>query len=120
MRAYQIGFVTARGFHPKAREITLRRLAERDLVPDHLLITSHGEKKSDHIRTLGRLVAYVDDHVDHLHALQAAGLVDHLCVFDMPWNRHNQNYRRFKSTAEFAQMVNWLPVAESPARPRYT
>ncbi len=98
---HEIVIATARGFYPDAENVTRDWLARHGVVPDHLFVTHHGQKKADVLRAVGPIHAYIDDNVAHLRAMREAGLGYHLVVMDRPWNRLVEEFHRVCHIDEF-------------------
>lgn len=105
---FKIAIVTARGYHPQAREITETWLSHHNMEVDRLEIVMPGESKSGKLKAIAGLVAYIDDHVDHLHKMTAdtsASDSIELYLMSRPWNIKNQTYCRLDNVAQYADSL---------------
>lgn len=107
---YRIHLVTARGFHPQARRLTLDWLNDHGYEYNSLSVTKHGEKKSDAYSQLSDSFGYmVDDHLDNLKDASESGIVQERVVITMPWNVNDTSYvdgiNRFDNILKFCEML---------------
>ena len=110
LMGYQVVIATARGFYPDAEQVTRQWLDRHGVQPDHLVVTTHGQKKADVLRPFRDIHAYVDDNLGHLAAVHEAGLSRHLVVMDRPWNRKVDRFHRVHHIDEF---VSFLRASEA-------
>ena len=105
----QIAILTARGFHPNAREVTLRHLELHGMPVDHLEIVEHQKGKAVPALALPNLISYVDDHVGHLDAIgkafEQAGRDLHMSLMTRPWNEHASWHHRITSLDDFVDVT---------------
>lgn len=105
---FETAVVTARGYHPYGVQVTVEWLHRNAVDMDHVVIVPFGESKADAIRSLGRVVAYVDDHSPHLQGLRAAGVGGQLALMDRPWNQLTAAYPRVHDLHGFARLVEMV------------
>lgn len=73
---YEIGFLTSRGYHPRAKEITENSIGNHFDIDGKVVIAGlHGMKKTDFLKEFdGEVVAYIDDTIMHVKDFQAIGI----------------------------------------------
>jgi 5'(3')-deoxyribonucleotidase len=105
---YETAVVTARGYHPRGESVTRRWLANERVVMDYVRVVPFGISKTETLRELGGVVAYVDDHHKHLEALHAAGVGGELVLLNRPWNQSASGFWRVGGLPGFADVVRRL------------
>lgn len=103
-KGYEIAIITQRGFHPKGVEVTTTWLDKQGMRIDHLILVNEDETKVMALKSLqllGNVVAYVDDYLPHLEAIETNGSTVELFVMDSPWNQDNTTFSRLFSVDEY-------------------
>lgn len=96
--------LTARGYHPKGKQITERWVADNNLPIDEVRCISLHEEKRDHLKHMNDVHVYVEDN--HNHAEQAFGLpnVKKVFLLDRPWNSDITNVTRVSCLKDILQL----------------
>lgn len=91
---YRIKVLTARGYHPKGREVTFEWLRKNNLPIDDVICVKLHENKRDYLSLMSNVEFYVEDN--HHHAEQAHHLhnVKQVFLIDRPWNQQVTNVTR--------------------------
>lgn len=86
-RDYKVVVLTARGYHPRGREITQQWMIDNQLHVDDVVCIGLKENKRDYLSLMGYVENYIEDN--HHHAEQAHGLpnVKEVYLLDRPWNQ---------------------------------
>lgn len=101
----QVGIFTARGYHPEAKKVTEDWLSGKGVRVDLVEIIGLGQSKFEAIARVPGLTNYIDDHLDHLHGLEAISNRVNRYVMDRPWNTHDTSFQRIHSVSEYADSV---------------
>ena len=102
---YEVAIITARGFHPEGEEITKTWLGEQAIPVDHVVVVHPTQTKVEAISSFPGMVAYIDDHADHLDKSREAMLSPKLYMYDQPWNQHSKDHVRVRSVEEYVDIV---------------
>lgn len=100
-QGYDIAVITARGFHPDGENITYAWFEKHGVDIDHIIVVGQHETKITALQSLGNVVAYIDDYLPHLHAIDEANLDIELYLMDQPWNSEDTKFSRLFSVREF-------------------
>lgn len=84
---YNIEFVTARGWHPDAFEITRKWLDDHYVSYDRINIVPLFQCKEEATRHIERIKLFVDDRDDHCTNMIHSGRVEKCLLFEQPWNK---------------------------------
>lgn len=98
--------VTARGFHPRARQITEEWLNRWEIPCDDLVITGPGQPKSEH---LTRNVSwFIDDAIHNVLDVKSSGRAQRTAIMVRPWNKRWRYVADFeaRTLSEFAARVS--------------
>ena len=85
---YHTVLITARGWHPDGKGITERWVADHDLNIDDLIVVHGHQSKVDVINKLNNIVFSIDDRIKHCREYTQTGKIEHVLVYDQPWNTH--------------------------------
>lgn len=83
---YRIVILTARGWHPNAKQITESWLVQHSLPFDEAVVTSLEDCKAEVLRKLGKVHIAVDDNAKHCTAFSNCDNIEHAFLYDQPWN----------------------------------
>lgn len=107
--ARQLGYhrciITARGWHPRGREITEQWLERHGLEVDDLHLVAERETKVDTMRRIGSVAYFIDDHPGHVSEAVAADVADRVIVISRPWNAQLNHAHRVECLGEFCELV---------------
>lgn len=93
-RGYHVIILTAReGFVPNAYNETEKYLIENDLYYDELIISGHGQNKSDYLK-YDNIHFFVDDQEKNCQQLAESGKVNHVFLYALPRNKYCTNFIR--------------------------
>ena len=110
---YQIGVLTARGWHAQGLELTQAAIEKFALPVDHTvavpLLAAKHEVIEGHFP--GGIVGFVDDNPSHIKGVTAIGIPSY--VRDRPWNRDLVEYPRVFSLVDFVNAVHLEHTAKS-------
>ena len=81
---FELIIVTARGWHPQARELTQNWLDRHGMQHNSLHVTQLGGNKLEGLRDLDTILLAVDDHPNNLRRYRQAGIATLMPA--MPWN----------------------------------
>lgn len=103
---YQIGILTARGWHAQGLELTKAAVAKAQLPVDHIVAVPLEVAKHQVIEKhfSGGIVGFVDDNPSHIKGVTAIGIPSY--VRDRPWNRDLVEYPRVFSLVDFVESVH--------------
>lgn len=96
-----ITFITSRGFHPDAYNVTANFFRHWDIPFDHLYIKEQGKTKADYLKC--RLDLFVDDLPKNLVDLRESGKVNNLALIHQLWNREEKGFSRYRHLREVYQ-----------------
>jgi hypothetical protein len=112
---YELGLITARGWHPQGEALTWAMAAKHGLPIGEVVVLSYEECKAKKLEDLGvRVDGFVDDTHRHVRACQAKGWSASLMT--QPWNEKHEDVPRVSALGEFAQMLAIKAGAVEPAR----
>lgn len=100
-----IHIVTARQWHPNARNITEEWLKKHELHYDHLTFTSHHQSKVEAIVHWDEVALAVDDRDAHCEAYSKHDKVEKVLILDKPWNRNLEGIERISSLSEILKFI---------------
>lgn len=109
-KGYQIGLLTARGWHAEGMAITQAFIEKYDLPVDKLVISGqHMDRKSAHIHKFeGEVVYYIDDSIHHIQDFLSHGIKAYL--MSRPWNQDCE-FNRVQSLKEFSEQIEDLHIS---------
>lgn len=110
---YNIGVLTARGWHEKGLELTRAAIESFGLPVDHIVAVPLDAKKHDVIdlHFPGGIAGFVDDNPSHIRGVSNIGIPSY--VRDRPWNRDLIEYDRVHTLVDFVQRVHQAHQAKS-------
>lgn len=79
--------MTARGWHPNAKELTIEWCARWDLGIEDVIVVDLAHDKAEVINRLNNVIGFVDDSATHIRSAIAHTDVPNLYLFDQPWNQ---------------------------------
>lgn len=83
---YQIGVITARGWHPDGYNITKKFLDTHNLSYDKIVVTDHTKNKIHYINEFnGSIHGFLDDNFHHVEMFSKHGI--NAFVLNRPWNK---------------------------------
>jgi cell division inhibitor SulA len=103
---YRTAVVTARSWHTNGRKVTEDWIVKHGLPVDDLVLVEMLEPKVEAIRSLGDVVAYVDDLPSHLNQLASAQVGGQLHLMRRPWNAHSFGYRVVRDLNDYARAIS--------------
>lgn len=84
---YNLVMVSARGWHPKAEELTRETLNSCDIELDDYIFLKPGQEKFKVIHErLGKCYLIIDDHYNHCYQALLSGAVTKAIIPRRPWN----------------------------------
>jgi FMN phosphatase YigB (HAD superfamily) len=87
---YEIIIVSARNWHPNAREITEKWLDDYGFTYDELLLVKPSENKMSVLEKYDSFDFVVDDHIKNCIDFDKSGKFNNIFMVDLPWNT-NEN-----------------------------
>lgn len=104
-KSYNLGFLTSRGYHPQAVEVTRNSLFNHFGVTGKIVIAGlHGMKKTDFIPNFeGEIVAYVDDAIMHVQDFNKVGIK--AALRNQLWNKNDKISPRVNDMREFLNFI---------------
>lgn len=102
-KGYKVAIVTARGYHPRGRQITEQWFSGQGLKVDSLQLVEPGQSKVDALSKLPNLVGYVDDHIKHLESITKGLPHVNSYLMTRPWNQHEKRFERVFTVSEYAE-----------------
>lgn len=100
--------VTARGWHPRAAEVSRAWLAQHGMVYDDLRVVPLGGNKLEAIQDCPVIQLAVDDHPRHVARYQQQGIP--VLIMDRPWNQEAPGERVY-SAVEMLAFIRAQPWA---------
>lgn len=85
---YYTVLITARGWHPNGVKLTEQWVADHNLDIDELLVVGADQSKTDVITKFGNIVFSIDDRIKHCREYTQTGNIEHVLIYDQPWNTH--------------------------------
>lgn len=83
---HKVGFITARGWHPSAQQITEDLIAQNNLPVSELILLKFGESKKDLLAERASSIAgFVDDSLQHVQDVGGLGVP--VALVRRAWNR---------------------------------
>lgn len=106
VRGWHVAILTAReGFVPNAYDETAAYLAKHDMPYDNLLITRHGEDKSEALGEYEKIDFTIDDQEKNCIDFQNCGKIDQIFLAAL---KHNKNCNRFIRLHNLYQVYKYL------------
>ena len=109
---YNVGILTARGWHHDGLSISQETVAQFQLPVDHIVAVPLHAKKHEVIRQAfegGPVIGFVDDNPAHVRGVSALGIPTF--VRDRPWNVDMLEYDRVHHLEHFVDSVHRLHLA---------
>lgn len=103
---YKTIVLTARGFHPKAQELTEEWLKVYNIPIDEVIVVLETECKSKVLKELGEVDFYVEDNHDHTEAACGLDNVKRIFLIDRPWNRDGECGERISCISDVIDKIN--------------
>jgi len=101
---YRLGLITARAWHPKAREITEAMVNENGLPVEEIKLMGFFDSKADILRDCGLSIhGFIDDTARHAQGVAALGV--HSVLQSRFWNQSAVDTPRVERIGDFPQ---WL------------
>lgn len=102
---YKLGFLTSRGYHPNAVDVTQNSLMKHFGISGKVIIAgTHGMKKTSYLHHFeGEIAAYVDDAIMHVKDFNEFGIKAALRA--QAWNKGELKYPIVKDMKEFLKFV---------------
>ena len=103
---YELIVVTARGWHPKARELSQAWLNLHEMKHDGLHVTQLGGNKLQVLTGIDTVMLAVDDHPNNLRRYRQAGIAT--LMPSMPWNADYHDSPRIdnlQSVVDYAHKI---------------
>jgi hypothetical protein len=103
---YELGFITARGYHPHAQRVT-EEFLEKELGVDGKVIVSglYGSNKSQYANDFeGSIIAYIDDNPSHVREFSKLGI--NSVLMTQFWNNQENDILRVKNFDEYKAFIN--------------
>lgn len=97
-RGVAVAIVTARGWHPQARELTRQWLHDHGIAFDRLDVVALGGNKVEITSRMEQVALAVDDHPAHVDRYRQSGLP--VLMMDRPWNREHPHRPRIHHVSE--------------------
>ena len=103
---YQIGVLTARGWHAQGLELTTTAIKTFELPVDHIVAVPLEAAKHELIEKHfpGDIIGFVDDNPTHIKGVTSIGIPSY--VRDRPWNRDLVEYPRVFDLLNFVEAVH--------------
>lgn len=100
---YQVGILTARGWHAEGLTLTLATVDKYALPVDHVVAVPLESAKQDVIEKHfpGGIAGFVDDNPTHIRGVSAIGIPSY--VRDRPWNQDLVEYPRVFNLVDFVE-----------------
>lgn len=112
---FELGIITARGWHPYGREITEDMVATHRLPVSEIVVMDFEESKAEVLAALGaRVDGMVDDTARHVRGFLERGVK--AFIMSHSWNQRHDFPFRVDSICEFAD--HFAPPASRPAKKR--
>lgn len=104
-KGYSIGFLTARSWHSKAYQITMKCVEDYNLPVDKIIIAGFKGKKTDYLHDFpGKIVGFLDDSAGHVEDFIKANIPNSY-LMDRPWNQDKISLPRIKNYEEFYHAI---------------
>lgn len=105
---YQIGILTARGWHNDGLALTKAAVQSFGLPVDHVVAVPLDAKKHEVIQNHfpGHIAGFVDDNPPHVRGVHALGIPSY--VRDRPWNQEMVEYPRVFHLVDFIEKVHLI------------
>jgi hypothetical protein len=97
--------ITARGWHPRGKEITEEWVSDYNLDIDELIVVEHDQSKTDVISGFNNIVFSIDDRIKHCREYMRTGRIQHVLVYDAPWNTHMTKHNPFVGGDDYHQRI---------------
>lgn len=103
---YQIGILTARGWHNDGLALTMAAVQNFALPVDHVVAVPLDAKKHEVIQNhfQGTIAGFVDDNPPHVRGVHGLGIPSY--VRDRPWNRDLVEHPRVFHLVDFIEQVH--------------
>lgn len=85
---YHTVLITARGWHPNGNALTEQWVADHKLDIDELIVVDMHQSKADTVRKFKNITFSIDDRIKHCREYTQSGIIDHVLLYDAPWNRN--------------------------------
>lgn len=102
---YHTVLITARGWHPQGKEITEKYISDHNLEVDELILVGVDESKAELAKKFGRIKFTIDDRMKHCREYMVSGIVDHVLLFDAPWNSYMSRLNPFVGGYDYHQRI---------------
>lgn len=119
---YYTVLITARGWHPQGHKVTSKWVEDHNLDIDELIVVDAHQSKTDVIGKFDNIVFSIDDRIKHCREYMQTGLINHVLVYDAPWNTHmgqwnqwwegNDYHERIYNLNEIIEHVDWCAINE--------
>lgn len=119
---YYTVLVTARGWHPKGKEITEQWVSDHSLDIDELIVVGVDQSKTDVIDKFDNIVFSIDDRIKHCREYTQCGKIQHVLLYDTPWNAHMSRWNpywfgydydeRIYDLHEIIEHIDWVKDEE--------
>ena len=111
-QGFNVGILTARGWHQRGEELTWDFVKKHQMPVKKIHAVQLGEKKEDVIlqQFPGKIHAYCDDNAKHVYGIRHLGI--NAILQDRPWNRHALDLPRIFHLQEFVE--KHVPLIERP------
>lgn len=87
-RTHKVAFLTARAWHSRGLKVTKQWLKQHSFVYDELILCNVTDSKSKIINEhFGNVDFTVDDSIKHCSEYSINPNINHVFVYDMPWNK---------------------------------
>jgi hypothetical protein len=100
--------ITARGWHPRGKEVTEKYISDHELNIDELILVDVDESKAEWAKRFNKIKFTVDDRMKHCREYMKTGVVEKVMLYDAPWNSYMTKLNPFVGGYDYHERIKNL------------
>lgn len=102
---YHTVLITARGWHPRGKNITEEWVSNHNLSINELIVVGMEQSKTDMISKFNNIVFSIDDRIKHCREYKNTNKIRHVLLYNMPWNINMTRWNPFVGGYDYDERI---------------